>query len=90
MTMASTTYYSWNNSGVFSFFNFTQAVIKCFTIDTSLTRLEQKEKEALLGTEFVAGKCKTCGWESKVHFGNPSNWVRHLKVTLYSIYLSIQ
>ena len=59
--MASTTIEkdSWNNSGVFSFFNFTQAVIKCFTIDTSLTRLEQKEKKALLGTEFVAGKCKT-------------------------------
>ncbi|KAI9552548.1 hypothetical protein GHT06_020401 [Daphnia sinensis] len=55
----------WTDSGVFRFFNFTQAVIKHFTIDTSLTRLEEKEKKALLGTELVAGTCKTCGWESK-------------------------
>ena len=38
MTMASTTIEkdSWTDSGVFSFFNFTQAVIKYFTIDTFL------------------------------------------------------
>ncbi len=49
--MASTTIEkdSWTDYGVSSFLNFTQAVIKYFTIDTSLTRLEQKEKKALLG-----------------------------------------
>ncbi len=40
MTMASTTEKdSWTDyGGVFSFLNFTQAVIKHFTIDTSLTQ----------------------------------------------------
>ena len=43
---------SWTDCGVFSFFNFTHAVIKHFTIEASLTRLEKKEKKNFIGNRI--------------------------------------
>lgn len=76
---------SWTNSGIFAYFKFESDVIKYFTIDPKLSRVEQQAQKTLLGTKLVAGKCKTCDWVSKVHFGNPSNWVRHLSKVLFQL-----
>ena len=75
----------WSDSGVFKFFNFTDEVIKHFTVDSNISRLEQREKKSELATQYVAGKCKTCKWESKVCFSNPYNWLRHLTKVMLSL-----
>ena len=69
---------SWFEKGVFKYFNFIPAVVKEFTIDPKASLVVRKEVKMKLATMNVTGSCKTCGWKSKVLFGNPSNWVRHL------------
>jgi len=72
---------SWNELGVFKFFTFTLEEIEKFTISATLSRLEKQKEKQRLHSENVAGKCKNCKLQSSVHYGNPSNWVRHLKVS---------
>ena len=52
-----------------------------FAIDPKCSGIVGKELKMKLALENVSGVCKTCGWKSKVAFGNPSNWVRHLLVS---------
>jgi hypothetical protein len=40
-----------------------------------------------LAQRYVNGNCKTCGLKSRVHYGNPSNWVRHLKSVSLILYI---
>ncbi len=79
MVSDSNTEKDWNEVGVFKFFSCTPTVIEQFKISDTLSLLERKEKKRELGSKEGSGKCKNCKYDSKVHYGNPSNWVRHLK-----------
>lgn len=69
----------WYEVGVFQFFKISLKVIKDFTIDSNDSQVVRQERKSYLAQQYVNGECKTCGWKSRVHYGNPSNWVRHLK-----------
>ena len=56
-------------------------MVQKFAIDPKCSGIVGKELKMKLALENVSGVCKTCGWKSKVAFGNPSNWVRHLLVS---------
>ena len=56
-------------------------MVQKFAIDPKCSGIVRKELKMKLALENVSGVCKTCGWKSKVAFGNPSNWVRHLLVS---------
>ncbi len=65
--------------------NFTRLVLPksytlLLTVDPKASIAVSKAAKAALQQQYVHGSCKSCGWKSKVHFGNPSNWVRHLWV----------
>ena len=79
----------WFESGIFSFFKFSDDVIQQFTVDPKASIAVSKAAKAALQQQYVHGSCKSCGWKSKVHFGNPSNWVRHLKVILMLYFFKI-
>ena len=68
----------WNEAKVFRYFNFTDEEIKRFTLDPSAGYLVNKERKNNLKFQLVYGKCKTCPYNSRVEWGNPCNWVRHL------------
>lgn len=86
MASESVTVLKWNEKGVFKYFKFTPAVLEEFTISDNLTHLERKEKKKELGQNNVSGKCKNCNYDSKVQFGNPSNWVRHIQTKHVSLF----
>lgn len=86
MASESVTVLKWNEKGVFKYFKFTPAVLEEFTISDNLTRVERKEKKKELGKNNVSGKCKHCNYDSKVQFGNPSNWVRHIQTKHVSLF----
>jgi hypothetical protein len=69
------------NRGIFKWFSFTPEMVQKFSIDPKSSCIVRKELKMKLALENVSGVCKTCGWKSKVAFGNPSNWVRHLLVS---------
>ncbi len=71
----------WYNRGIFKWFSFTLEMVQKFAIDPKCSGIVSKELKMKLALENVSGVCKTCGWKSKVAFGNPSNWVRHLLVS---------
>ena len=73
----------WFKLGIFKWFNFTQETIKEFSIDSKASTIVRKEVRMKLAQKHVDGTCKTCGQKSRVAFGNPSNWVRHLLVSRY-------
>ena len=62
-----------------NFFKFTTETLLEFTVPKDFSIVQQKQRKEQLRLQTVAGKCRYCKFESKVHFGNPSNWVRHLK-----------
>lgn len=71
---------AWFEAGIFKWFEFVEEVKVHFTIDKKASLMVQKSQKTKLSTQKVLGKGKTCNWESSVHYGNPSNWVRHLKL----------
>ena len=69
----------WYEVGVFQFLQMSPEVIEEFTIDQNASSVVRQERKSLWAQQYVNENCKTCGWKSRVHYGNPSNWVRHLK-----------
>lgn len=68
------------SSGIFLWFSFTPDVIAKFSVDATASALVRQQERRKLAQELVSGCCKTCNWKSNVHLGNPSNWVRHLRL----------
>lgn len=71
----------WSTNGVLltKYFSFTEETISKFSIPRDFNVVQRKERRELLRNELVPGKCRHCKFTSIVHYGNPSNWVRHLK-----------
>ena len=59
----------WFESGIFSFFKFSDDVIQQFTVDPKASIAVSKAAKAALQQQYVHGSCKSCGWKSKVHLG---------------------
>jgi hypothetical protein len=72
----------WFEKGVFNFFKLTPEVIEKFTIDPNASERVRREDRRKLGEEWMHGTCKFCKFTSKIQYKNPSNWVRHLLVSL--------
>ena len=75
----------WYEVGVFQFFKMSPKVTKEFSIDPNDSHVIRQERRSKLAQQYVNGACKTCGWISRVHYGNPSNWVRHLKKVRFTL-----
>ncbi len=54
----------WFESGIFSFFKFSDEVIKRFTVDPNSSIAVSKAAKAALQQQYVHGSCKSCGWKS--------------------------
>ena len=70
----------WSQNGVFKHYTIDEVYIKKFTIDPKLSVVMKRQERVKLRRELVEGKCKSCKYTLRVHWGNLSNWVRHLKV----------
>ena len=77
----------WSQNGVFKHYTIDEVYIKKFTIDPKLSVVMKRQERDKLRRELVEGKCKSCKYTSRVHWGNPSNWVRHLKVSCVAYFI---
>lgn len=78
--MASALDTSWTSRSIFNHYIFDQENLLKFSIPKDFNTVQRRARREELKVLQVEGKCKYCTHKSRVHFGNPSNWERHLRL----------
>ena len=80
LIMASALDTSWTSRSIFNHYIFDQENLLKFSIPKDFNTVQRRARREELKVLQVEGKCKYCTHKSRVHFGNPSNWERHLRL----------